>query len=382
MAPTIGGPAQGLRNAIPGLENLGFHNEVASCDGPSASWRKADAFPLHLLGPGRLGFAYSRRFSSWLSKNLSRFDVVIVHGLWLWTGLGTFLAARRLGASSPRLLLMPHGMLDPWFQKDPSRRLKALRNALYWQFFERHIVNSADAILFTCDEELRLARTTFPGYAPKRELNIGYGVPEPPAFLESMRTAFLEKAPGLKGRPYLLFLGRIHPKKGIDLLIQAYGEILKTIPSDVDFPDLAIAGPGWETPYGKHLTSLIGERPQIHPIGMLEGGAKWGALRGCEGFILPSHQENFGIAVVEALACDKPVLISNKVNIWQEVLHEKAGLVAEDSLHGTEKLLRDFLLNKCLAEHGQFHQCYRKYFGIENAVCGIAHILEESKSWR
>lgn len=382
MAPTIGGPAQGLRNTIPELEKLGFRHEVASCDAPSACWNSRDAFPLHLLGPGRFGFAYSHRLSEWLLKNLPRFDAVLIHGLWLWPGLATFLAYRKLASPRPRLFLMPHGMLDPWFQTDPSRRLKALRNSLYWRLCERHVVNGADAILFTCDEELRLARTTFPGYKPKREFNAGYGIPEPPGFSEPMQTAFWEKAPGLRQKRYVLFLGRIDPKKGVDLLIQAYAGILKTLSPGVDFPELAIAGPGWDTPYGKHLSGLIGNRPQIHKIGMLEGVAKWGAIHGCEGFILPSHQENFGIAVVEALACDKPVLISDKVNIWREVRQENAGLVAEDSIGGTESLLREFFLNQRLTVRGQCRACYRRFFGIENAVQRIAKILEDSRSWR
>jgi hypothetical protein len=75
---------------------------------------------------------------------------------------------------------------------------------------------------------------------------------------------------------------------------------------------------------------------------MLSGAAKWGALYGCEAFVLPSHQENFGIAVVEALACGKPVLISDQVNIWREIVEDGAGLVEGDAEEGVEKLLRKF----------------------------------------
>src|SRR5699024_790171 len=74
-------------------------------------------------------------------------------------------------------------------------------------------------------------------------------------------------------------------------------------------------------------------------VGMLTGDAKWGAFYGCEAFVLPSHQENFGIAVVEALACSKPVLISNQVNIWCEVEKSKSGIVANDSLDGAIDLV-------------------------------------------
>jgi len=72
---------------------------------------------------------------------------------------------------------------------------------------------------------------------------------------------------------------------------------------------------------------------------MLAGAAKWGALRTAEAFVLPSHQENFGIAVVEALACGTPVLISDQVNIWREIAGDGAGLAGPDTAAGTLRLL-------------------------------------------
>ena len=75
---------------------------------------------------------------------------------------------------------------------------------------------------------------------------------------------------------------------------------------------------------------------------MLTGDAKWGAFRACEALILPSHQENFGIVVAEAMACARPVLISNKVNIWREVEKAGAGLVDEDTLEGARSLIQRF----------------------------------------
>ena len=243
---------------------------------------------------------------------------------------------------------MPHGMLDPWFQRDKSRRLKAIRNSIYWWLFERRALNSADALLFTCEEELRLARTTFGGYRPKREINIGYGIAEPPVFEMQMREAFQGKCPELGNNRYLLFLGRIHPKKGVDLLIRAYAEVLKTDKLKTPLPDLVIAGPGWETSYGRQMRQLMDaanceilpeNAPRIHSVGMLEGDSKLGALFGCEAFVLPSHQENFGISVVEALACGKLVLISNKVNIWREIVEAGAGIVGDDTVEGIKNLL-------------------------------------------
>ena len=104
--------------------------------------------------------------------------------------------------------------------------------------------------------------------------------------------------------------------------------------------------------------------------GMLTGDAKWGALYGTEAFVLISHQENFGIAVVEALACGKPVLISNQVNIWREIEEDCAGLVRDDTVQGAEELFRQW---KSLSSEDRAtmsaatRACYENRFGIGKA---------------
>lgn len=436
MDPASGGPPQGIRNSIPELEKVGIRTEIVCCNAPGESWIGTDSFPVHALGPGKLGFAYTAKLAPWLDENLHRFDAVIIHGLWLWPSVcatravarerarrkaeGRRLEAGRnssLATSHLSLFVMPHGMLDPWFQRDPSRRVKAVRNSFYWWLVERNVVNEADALLFTCQQELELARTTFGGYRPRKEINVTYGVAEPPAFTPAMQEGFAARCPDLGGRPYLLFLSRIHPKKNIAALVRAFTRVRSEVTSDewrvtsgqrsgVDLnpppsgftpqvsvlPDLVIAGPGWETDYGREVRALIDDANKalraeagelraegaeaadgedaaatksehcklntenspacIHAVDMLTGAAKWGALYGCEAFVLPSHQENFGIAVVEALACGKPVLISNQVNIWREIAEDGAGLVEDDSEEGVEKLLRQFLAQGMRLEAG------------------------------
>ncbi|MBU6181590.1 MAG: glycosyltransferase [Verrucomicrobia bacterium] len=383
LDPKMGGPSQGIRNSIPALAAIGIENEVVCCDTQGSAWLDKDPFPVHAVGPSRFGYAYSSALGQWMDANLGRFDAIISHGLWLWPGLASFRAWEKIGKPGQRFFAMPHGMLDPWFQRDRSRRLKAFRNFFYWWLAERRVVNGADALFFTCDWEMQLARETFGGYRPRRELNIGYGVPEPPAFSETMRAAFSAKVPNLGDKPYLLFLGRIHPKKGVDLLVRAYCEILKK-----GFPDLVVAGPGWDSEYGTRIKSLIREqeagsleRGAIHAVEMLEGDAKWGGLYGCEALVLPSHQENFGIAVAEALACNKPVLISNKVNIWREVVEDGAGVAAGDDLAGTTELLRAFPETSRNEDMNRFRKSYRKRFGIDAAAQKMAGVLRDSLSW-
>ncbi|MEI8285518.1 MAG: glycosyltransferase, partial [bacterium] len=193
----------------------------------------------------------------------------------------------------------------------------------------------------------------------------------------------LFRCPELAQRPYLLFLGRIHPKKGVDILIQAY---LQDKSSGETQLDLVIAGPGWDSAYGREMKRLIETSPRstrgsrrIHAVDMLAGFSKWGALYDCEAFILPSHQENFGIAVVEALACNKPVLISNKVNIWREIAEDHACLVENDSLEGALQLLNLFSLNKLkprnASEAERFRQCYLQRFTNAVAAKNLSNVI-------
>jgi glycosyltransferase involved in cell wall biosynthesis len=139
----------------------------------------------------------------------------------------------------------------------------------------------------------------------------------------------------------LLFLSRIHEKKGCDLLIEAFARTADLDPN----VQLVMAGPdqtGWATAL-KAQAERLGIADRITWTGMLQGDLKWGAFYASELFVLPSHQENFGIAVAEALGCGLPVLISNKVNIWREIEADGAGLVGNDDVRDTEHNLRRWL---------------------------------------
>jgi glycosyltransferase involved in cell wall biosynthesis len=127
------------------------------------------------------------------------------------------------------------------------------------------------------------------------------------------------------------------------------------------------------------MSRKLGISERIHFPGMIEGETKARALRAAEAFILPSHQENFGIAVAEALAQGTPVLVSDQVNIWREVLADGAGLVAPDTLAGTRDLLTRFLAlsrEERAATRERALHCFEHRFDLEHAAGELLALVE------
>jgi glycosyltransferase involved in cell wall biosynthesis len=325
LSPAAGGPTEAIRLLIQHAPPL-ITCEVATLDSPTAPFlTEPHAFPVHALGttPARW---YSPHLIPWLRANRSRFDGIVVHGLWEFTGLAARLAAPR----TPRLVF-PHGMLDPYFRH--AAPVKHLRKQLYWLLAESWNLRSARRVLFTTLREQSLAAHTF---FPSRwtPALVPLGTEPPPT---TSTEAFYQICPHLRDRRFLLFLGRIDPKKGCDLLMQAFRE---AAPPGLH---LVMAGPD-PTNWQPHLQALAGPAAScIHWPGLLQGASKLAALAACEAFILPSHQENFGIAVVEALAHGKPVLLSDQVNIADDIRTDACGFVQPDTYEGTLALLNNWL---------------------------------------
>ena len=171
---------------------------------------------------------------------------------------------------------------------------------------------------------------------------VGYGTSAPPPDSERQKAMFLRRFPHLHSQRIFLFLGRIHPKKGIDLLIEAFSAVCVRYPT----LHLVIAGPDhvrYQSVLQERIAAL-GLSERITWTGMLTGETKWGAFRCAELFCLPSHQENFAIVVAEALACGLPVAIAHPVNTSADVAAASAGIVHEDTIAGTKSALQKWLV--------------------------------------
>lgn len=372
LDPAYGGPVEGLRHSVQALAQLGYPNEVVTLDPPDAPWLNSFPGSVKALGPKLGKYCYSPRLLPWLEREVMHYDAVLIHGIWQYQSLATWLVSRK--KKFPYFIYI-HGALDPWFkQKYP---LKHLKKWLYWPWAEFRVLRDARAVLFTSEEEKRLAAHSFHLYRVNGKV-INYGILSPPSDSVSQRQAFLQAFPAIDNRPFLLFLGRLHPKKGCDLLLQAFATVAS------QYPDyfLVLAGPDNEytRPKLEQMAKKLGISEKVIWTGLLSGDRKWGAFRAAEAFVLPSHSENFGIAVVEALACNTPVLISDKVNIWKEIESDQAGLIAPDTLEGTVNLLKSWFE---LGSDGQTRIrsntrfCFEKKFEIQISTKNLIQTIQE-----
>lgn len=373
LNPAFGGPMAGLRMLSSAYPKFGWTNEIVTLDAPGEPWERDYPVPIHALGPAGGTYGFCPRLISWLRTHANEFQAVIVDGLWQFTSVATWLA---LKDSNIPYYVFSHGMLDPWVKhKYP---LKHFKKWLYWPWAEYRVLRDANSVLFTTQEERRLARKSFWLYKC-REAVVGYGTEAPPGNPSAQQAMFRARFPELVGKRNILFLGRIHPIKACDLIIQAFAQVAPNYPDS----HLIMAGPDpvqW-TEALRRMAENNGLGKRITWVGPVSGDLKWGAIRCADAFIHPSHQENFGVAIAEALACSVPVLISDKVNIQREVVESNAGFVAEDSIQGVQSLLNRWLSAPELSRSGMrqaARNCFSENFDIMIATARLTSLMESA----
>ena len=333
-AAESGGPIESvLRNSEVWVRD-GHSVEVVSLEDETAEGLRSFPLPLVQLGRGVGKYRYNPRLAPWIRTHASRFDVVILNGLWNYTSVGSWLGLRK---TATPYYIFAHGMMAPWFRR---YRLKQRAKELFWRLAEGRVVRDARAVLFTTEQEMLDARNVFAGHVYRERL-APFGASDPEDDVGGDAAALFAAFPKLRDRKYLLFLGRLHPIKGCDLLIEALNQSADQIPDNLN---LVFAGPdhlGWSNSL-QALARQLGMEHRVYWTGMIDGRVKRQMIRMAEALILPSHHENFGLVVAEAMACSTPVLISNKVNIWREVQACGGGFVDEDTREGTMRLIARF----------------------------------------
>ncbi len=369
MNPMQGGVVEAVNQAVHSFNNEEYQMDVLCLDPSDSSWVVENYdYRIYALGEGKTTYGFHFSYLYWLWKNAAKYDVVIIDGLWQFLVIGGFIL---------KLLKVPycifiHGMLGPYFNED---KLKYFKKLPFWFTVERNVIAMANAAIFTCEEEALLAKTSFPFYHARPHIAT-LGVKDNEKSKKELVKIFLSEYPFLKDKPFAIFLSRINKIKGINLLIDGLAG-LKNLPHDYM---LVIAGPdsnGLQAELTRQIESL-GLTKHVEWLGMLNGDVKWGAYHAADVFILPSHHENFGIVVTEALSTSTPVLITNKVNIWREIQNGGAGFVENDDIQGIESLLqRWFELSDSekVSMCKKAEMCYQNNFTLKEAVVDLENVL-------
>jgi glycosyltransferase involved in cell wall biosynthesis len=311
---------RGMRVLIAATDD-GLDNASELKQGQTINYK---GFPV-ILFPKQLGasFKYSRPFSLWLHANVTNFDVVHIHAVFNHASIA---AARACRKKRVPYIVRPLGTLDPW-----SMKQKPLRKKVFWHAGVQKMLTGAAAIHYTSDEEQR---------AVEESLNLNHGVVVPLG-VDSKRVVPESRAP--QERPYVLVLSRLHPKKALAVLIEAFLSLI--VLEEFESWSLVLAGDG-PADYVASLKRIVERQHATEFVkfpGWLSDEKREAALGNASLLALPSYQENFGLCVMESLAHGVPVLISPHVNLAGAIESAGAGWIAAVDKNSLQKVLAEAL---------------------------------------
>jgi glycosyltransferase involved in cell wall biosynthesis len=346
VGPQRGGPSVMMRTLARALSRAGMEVHVATTDdnGPDRL-RVPLGEPQHEDGatfwyfPRQTHFyTFSWPLTRWLARHVREFDLVHIHALFSYAALPAALLSRWAGVP---YIVRPLGTLNRWGIANRRPWLKKLS----FRLLESRILAGAAGIHYTSEQELEEAGELGISANPLIIPN-AVDLPVTQASSPAVRTA--------KDRKVILFLSRFDRKKGIDLLIDAFARVRTEYPEAA----LVLAGsgdPAWVAVL-RQTADRLGIADHVIWPGFLSAEAKWSALSNADVFVLPSYSENFGIAVVEALACGCPVVVSDQVGIHREIARAEAGLVTPCKVDALAEalcaVLADSSLRRRMRENG------------------------------
>lgn len=304
------------------------------------------------------GWLFSTPLTNALKETIGRFDIVYIVSIW---GYPTAIAAyycRKYGKPyiiSPRGVFYPYTMEKAFWKKWP-----------YYHLFIKNSLRNANAIHYTSEDEAEQSNSFLK--LKNKHIVVPNGIESDKFSGLPPKEDLIKLFPSLRAKRILLFLGRLHQKKGLDILTEAFARIADEEPNT----HLLIVGNG-EPGYRKKIENLVEQlriKDKVTFAGALNGVDKLRAYSGSDIFILSSYSENFGMAVVEAMACGLPVVISDQVGISREIKVSDSGIVVaadtEGVYNGIKKLLGDDNLRQIIAKNAK--TLIREFYDIDKVA--------------
>jgi len=374
LSPKRGGPSFAVREMAQAIAGQGQEVHVVATDDDGREHLSVcldqpiieQGVTYHYFRRQTQFYTASWPLTRWLARHVDEYDLVHIHALFSYSPLPAAYYAMRHHVP---YIVRPLGTLNRWGIQNRRAHFKQMS----LRFIERPLLRRAAASHFTCEQE--------------RQEACAVGVHEPSFVLPlgldlrlyqnlPIRENFLSRYPGLKKKTLLLFLSRLDPKKGIDLLLPAFAQVHR------DHPDitLLVAGSG-EPAFVKQLQAqaqALNIEQAIIWVGFVAGEEKLSLLAATDLFVLPSYSENFGIAVVEAMAAGLPVVISDQVGIHHEVASNKAGLIVECTVASLalalDRLVEDVEQRKMMGRNGR--KAAHELFSQQAMTQGLMHMYE------
>ena len=318
---------------------------------------------MKVVGPGALGFVPGLDLE--LQTHWGTPDLIHCHGLWMYPGWSARRSAAKVGCP---LLISPHGMLEPWAVQN-ARWKKQL--AGFW--FEHRNLAEASCLHALCPAEA----ANFRRYGLKNPVAVIPNGIDTETVADSSADLLVSRFPALKSRRHVLFLSRIHPKKGLDNLLLAW----RKVAADFDDWQLLIAGSGdptYERALKSAATDLI-ERQRVVFLGPLYGPEKTAAFALADVFVLPSFSEGFSMAILEAAAAGVPVLLTPECN-FPELTKAGAAVEVAANVTAIENGVRN-LLGLPSAELMEMGRRGRELVGIAYTWPVVARRMGQVYEW-
>ena len=252
-------------------------------------------------------------------------DVVHFHGLWEWGHLGIARECARLGVP---FVVSPHGMLEPWAWKH-----KWWKKRPYFALFERGRLRRARALLATSESEAAQLR----GFFPRQRVAV-----IPLGLTGTARPSYAPARSSLGWREdewVLLFLSRIHPKKGLDILLRSLVEVGQSVPANARLVIVGDGDPAYLGSLRQYCSSHSEQLPRIDWVGAIWGEERWRYFQGADLFCLTTHSENFGLAILESCQVGTPVLTTDTTP-WAQDLSSGRGYITKPTVPSVAASLR------------------------------------------
>jgi glycosyltransferase involved in cell wall biosynthesis len=330
--PARGGPSKTVIESSIVLNRKGFKVDILTANKKGSNFFKSKE--IRVINKGSMlnnEYGLSLSLFLWLLRNRNEYDYFIIHGVWRFYTLAARILLKK------KYYVFIHGQLDPFFSEDFFKRIL---KQIYWVCFEKKNLLCANSILLTSEGEKQSLKKTFVNTDGIKKTILRYGIIKPKINKKLILKKFYKKFPNFKNKNFYLFLGRFHEKKGCEILIESVKKMGKHFKSSI-----LLAGPMTGAPYEKKIKNLIQKyklQEKIILSDMLSGDLKWGSIQASKAMVLSSHGENFGISLAESLCLGKPVLTTDKVNIFKEILNFNAGYVAKNRIDSFIKILKKY----------------------------------------